>query len=87
MSDTTFGLVPAHDAALLSAEQQRQSATAATLLAYGPEQGAQIVSDLTTRQHAQDVAYFRAIAKSAIANGVSPSAALSALRELTGAGL
>jgi hypothetical protein len=87
MPNTTFGFNSQFDAAVFSAEQQRQAAAAATISAYTSEQGPQIIADLTARQKAADIAYFRAVKAAAVASGASPSAAISALIALGTGGL
>jgi hypothetical protein len=78
----TNGVNPAHDANLLVAEQQRQAAFAATASALFAEQGPQIIADLTVRQKAAEIAYYRAVKASCIANNCSPSAAIMTLQAL-----
>jgi hypothetical protein len=82
MSATTLGINPAHDANLIVAEQQRQSAVAATIAANFGESGPQVLLDVTRALKASDVAYYRAVKASCIANNCSPSAAISALISL-----
>jgi hypothetical protein len=66
--DHTNGASRAYDSAVLAAELVRQNALAGT-----PTQAA--VNTATT-------VYYRALVKAAIANGVSTSAAMQALKEL-----
>jgi hypothetical protein len=67
MSNAATG-IKAHDDAVLRAENARQAATA-----IASTQAAVISADVT---------YHRAVVKSALANGVSPSASMLALKGL-----
>ena len=71
MSNSLTG-VKAHDDTVAKAELVRQSVAA------GSTQATYIGAD---------VVFYRAVAKSALANGVSPSAAMSALKSLGQTGI
>jgi hypothetical protein len=67
-SNSTNGLSRAYDSAVIAAEGVRQTAVAAA-----SSQAAVINAEIT---------FYRAVVKAAIANGVSPSGAMVALRGL-----
>jgi hypothetical protein len=86
MPNTTFGANPQFDAAVAAAESARQSAYASAALAYAGESGPQVSADTLARQRAAEIQYFRTLKAASIQFGVSSSAFISALVELTGSG-
>jgi len=83
----TLGAVPAHDANCLAAEQARQQAADRAAAVFMNRAGAEPAATELAALKASDIAFYRAVKASCIANGCSPSAAISALQELGTGGL
>jgi hypothetical protein len=82
MPDSTFNASPGFDLAATAAEGQRQAAQAASTRVNFGEVGPAVDADKGARQKQADINYFKAMLASAVQNGTSTSAALSALLEL-----
>jgi hypothetical protein len=74
--------VAAFDAVAARAEQARQSSQAAASANAAGRQGPEPPITLQASIRASDIAYYKALLASAVQNGLSTSAAISALREL-----
>jgi hypothetical protein len=83
----TLGAVPVHDQNCLAAEQARQQAADRAAATFGNRAGSEPIATEYATLRQSDINYYRAVKASCIANGLSPSAAISALIELGTGGL